>query len=66
MWDRKLYHRTFVDEIFGGELVTFQTCMTCQSVRKSHEAFLDLSLPIRVVRTTLSRLKTFYIRNRFI
>ncbi|CAL8110225.1 unnamed protein product [Orchesella dallaii] len=48
MWDRKLYHKTFVDEIFGGELVTFQTCLTCKSVRRSHEDFLDLSLPIRV------------------
>lgn len=49
MWDRKLYHKTFVDEIFGGELVTFQECLQCGNVRRSHEEFLDLSLPIRVV-----------------
>lgn len=49
MWDRKLYHKTFVDEIFGGELVTFQECLRCRNVRRSHEEFLDLSLPIRVV-----------------
>ncbi|ODN03750.1 Ubiquitin carboxyl-terminal hydrolase 16 [Orchesella cincta] len=61
MWDRKLYHKTFVDEIFGGELVTFQTCLTCNSVRRSHEDFLDLSLPIRVYSRNPIPKRTFSI-----
>jgi len=48
--DQKVKHKTFVDEIFGGELMTTQKCLTCNFVKRSHEQFLDLSLPIRVIK----------------
>jgi len=49
MWDRQISHKTFMDEVFGGSLVTIKQCMQCKSVKHSHEEFLDLSLPVRVV-----------------
>ncbi|CAG7827991.1 unnamed protein product [Allacma fusca] len=50
-WDRKLYNTTVIDDIFGGELLTTRTCLECNAVKTSCEEFLDISLPIRVVKS---------------
>ncbi|EGC40545.1 hypothetical protein DICPUDRAFT_96224 [Dictyostelium purpureum] len=37
---------TYIDKIFGGQLISIITCFHCGYVSKTYEPFLDLSLPI--------------------
>ncbi|KAI8803686.1 hypothetical protein BJ742DRAFT_827787 [Cladochytrium replicatum] len=40
------YQRTFVDDIFGGKLVSVIVCNACKNITYNLEDFMDLSLPI--------------------
>ncbi|KAI8813156.1 hypothetical protein BJ742DRAFT_866062 [Cladochytrium replicatum] len=40
------YQRTFVDDIFGGKLVSVIVCDACKNITYHLEDFMDLSLPI--------------------
>ncbi|KAH9525374.1 hypothetical protein Btru_001205 [Bulinus truncatus] len=44
-YGRQVKH-TFVDSLFGGQLVSTVKCEECKSVSQICEAFLDLSLPV--------------------
>ncbi|KAJ3033001.1 Ubiquitin carboxyl-terminal hydrolase 16, partial [Rhizophlyctis rosea] len=37
---------TYIDDVFGGKLVSVMVCHTCKNVSYSYEDFMDLSLPI--------------------
>eukprot|EP00976_Prorocentrum_cordatum_P055383 1117971-Prorocentrum_minimum.AAC.1 len=38
--------RTWVDDVFGGELQWSTTCQECNSVSVMVEPFMDISLPV--------------------
>merc|ERR1712224_967235 len=37
---------TFIDELFGGKLISCITCHTCKNISTVNEAFHDILLPI--------------------
>lgn len=37
---------TFVEQVFGGQLLQIIKCLKCRNISKRHEPFLDLSLSI--------------------
>lgn len=54
----RLASHTFIDQIFGGHLLSSVVCSECNYVMQRVESFLDLSLPINTSRT--DNLKTAF------
>ncbi|KAJ3112914.1 Ubiquitin carboxyl-terminal hydrolase 45 [Phlyctochytrium bullatum] len=49
------HQTTFVDEVFGGKMVSAVVCDTCKNVSYRFEEFLDLSVPIGADETRPTR-----------
>ncbi|KAI6652549.1 Ubiquitin carboxyl-terminal hydrolase 45-like [Oopsacas minuta] len=39
---------TFIDDVFGGEILSMVKCHTCTAIFSVNEAFLDISLPLPI------------------
>ncbi|XP_019646954.1 PREDICTED: ubiquitin carboxyl-terminal hydrolase 16-like [Branchiostoma belcheri] len=51
----RLVRETFVDFVFGGQMVNTVQCEECKNISQVHEPFLDISLPIVEERSPPSR-----------
>ncbi|XP_034024319.1 ubiquitin carboxyl-terminal hydrolase 16 [Thalassophryne amazonica] len=45
-YEKSMFPKTFVDEVFGGEMTSTIICQQCKTVSVITEMFLDLSLPV--------------------
>ncbi|XP_061870780.1 ubiquitin carboxyl-terminal hydrolase 42-like [Colius striatus] len=50
---------TIVHQIFGGQMRSRVTCLSCNAVSDSYEAFLDVSLDIKAASSVTTALKHF-------
>ncbi|EFA79836.1 peptidase C19 family protein [Heterostelium album PN500] len=54
---------TYIDKIFGGRLISIITCFHCGYVSKTHEPFLDLSLPLPYAAINIQEIKRKALAN---